>query len=314
MNAIRPDGSRIIRFVSLIALAVSLSACSGSATSSSTRESSASSGATSAGPTSAAQPSWNLVVLGDSTNRPDECDGCAGYVSDYALAIQRQAGAAVNVQNDSAIELSNLPPVDASALLAQIFTDAAVRRDIANADIIVISVGFNDTPWNRLDDPCDAAPHYPIVHWSTITAACTDRVVADYKHTLDQILTQIANLRGCGEMPGVPPCSQRGQRDTLIRVVTPYNSTIGDHVDPSWNSPAAIPPTIRGNDMMVHAQCEVVGWHGGRCADIYHVMNGARGDRPAAAYLDPQGYTHLNQRGHQAAAAALIKLGLAPLR
>ena len=66
--------------------------------------------------------------------------------------------------------------------------------------------------------------------------------------------------------------------------------------------------------MMVHAQCEVAGFHGGRCADIYHVLNGPSGNKPAAAYLDPQGYTHLNQLGHKAAAAALIKLGLAPLR
>ncbi len=253
-------------------------------------------------------------MLGDSSNRPDECDGCDGYIKDYAQAIERQAGMRVNVTNDSAIELSNVPAGDASALLAQVLTDGATRQDIRTADMIVISVGFNDTPWGRLDDPCDAAPHFPVVHWSKITVACTDRVVADYKHTLDQILTQIDHLRGCGEMPGVPPCSERGRDDTLLRIVTVYNSTIGDTVDPSWNSPAAIPPTIRGNDMMVHAQCEVVGFHGGKCADIYHVLNGPHGNKPAAAYLDPVGYTHLGQRGHQAAAAALIKLGLAPLR
>jgi hypothetical protein len=43
-------------------------------------------------------------------------------------------------------------------------------------------------------------------------------------------------------------------------------------------------------------------------------MNGPKGDRPAARYLDSQDYTELNQRGHNLAAAALIKLGLAPLR
>jgi hypothetical protein len=299
---------RLSGVVALISLAVVLSACSGSAASSTGGAS-----ATSAGPTSTDQASWNLVVLGDSSNRPTDCDGCNGYVNDYAQAIQRQAGVTVNVHNDSEIKLSNVPAGDVSALLAQVLTDAATRQDIRTADIIVISVGFNDTPWGRLDDPCDAAPHFPVVRWSKITIGCTDRVVADYKHTLDQILTQIDHLRGCGEMPGVPPCSERGREDTLIRIVTVYNSTIGDTVDPSWNSPAAIPPTIRGNRMMVHAQCEVVGFHGGKCADIYHVLNGPKGNKPAAAYLDSQGYTHLNQRGHQAAAVALNKLGLAPL-
>ena len=110
-----------------------------------------------------------MVVLGDSSNRPTECDGCDGYVNDYAQAIEQRAGVPVDIHNDSAIELSNVPTVDASALLAQILTDPAVRNDITDADIIVITVGFNDTPWNRLDDPCDAAPHYPVVRWSKIT-------------------------------------------------------------------------------------------------------------------------------------------------
>jgi hypothetical protein len=294
----------------LIAFTVGLSACSGNAASSGTHEA----GGTSAVPTEADHGPWNMVVLGDSSNRPDECDGCDGYINDYAEAIQRQAKTTVNIHNDSAIELSNLPAGDASALLAQVLADASVREDVRSADIIVISVGFNDTPWNRLDDPCNAAPDYPVVHWSKISTACTDRVVAEYKHTLDQILTQIDTLRGCGEMPGSPRCSKRGGKDTVIRVVTVYNSTIGDNVDPGWNFPAAVPPTIRGNDMMVHAQCEVAGFHGGRCADIYHVLNGPNGNKPATAYLDGQGYTHLNELGHKTAAAALIKLGLAPLR
>ena len=198
------------------------------------------------------------------------------------------------------------------AVSLQILTDSPLRRKIANADIIVISIGFNDTPWNRLDDPCNAAPRFPVVHWSKLSAGCIDRDASDYKHALDQILTQIDRLRGCGEMPGVPPCSRRGGSDTLLRVVTVYNSTIGDTVDPGWNSPQAIAPTVRGNDLMVNAQCEVVGFHGGRCADIYHIMNGPHGRHSAQAYLLGD-CTHLNQRGHNAATAALIKLGLAPL-
>ena len=309
MRAIRPHLPRRARLAGLITLAATLAACSGNAA---TSASQAASGGGSTGQPAAGDV-WNLVVLGDSTNRPDNCGGCVGYIGDYARAIQRQTGMTVNVQNDSAIQLSNVPAVDAGALLAQVLTSAAVRHDIANADIIVLSIGFNDSPWGRLDDPCNAAPRFPVVHWSRITTACTDRVVAEYKRTLDQILTQIDTLRGCGEMPGVPPCSERGRRDTLIRIVTVYNATIGDTVDPGWNSPAAVAPTIRGNDMMVHAQCEVVGFHGGRCADIYHVLNGPRANRPAGAYL-AQDYTHLNRRGHAAAAAALITLGLAPLR
>ena len=38
----------------------------------------------------------------------------------------------------------------------------------------VPAVGINDTPWNRLDDACNAAPRYPVVDWRKITAACTE--------------------------------------------------------------------------------------------------------------------------------------------
>lgn len=135
---------------------------------------------------SASPQSWNLVSLGDSLDRPSACPGCKGYVDLYARAIAKETGRRVNVHNDSDIMLSNVPAVDVSALLARILTDDSVRRDIANADIVVISIGYNDTPWNRLDDPCDAAPRYPTVHWSALSAGCIYRVTSDYKHTLDQ--------------------------------------------------------------------------------------------------------------------------------
>jgi hypothetical protein len=257
-------------------------------------------------------PEWNLLAIGDSLAQASSCDGCTDYVTLFARKVEKAAGVPVRVENRAAVQLSNVPAGQVTSLYADILTDESLREAIRHADIIVISIGFNDTPWGRLDDPCNAAPNFPVVHWSKLSRACISRVVWDYKYTLDQILTEIDKLRGCGAAPGVPPCSQRGHEDTLLRIVTVYNSAIGDKVDPGWNSPEAIPPTVLGNDLMVHAQCEVTRFHGGRCADVYHVFNGPHGRRAAGSYLAD--FTHLSQRGHDAAAAALISLGLRPLR
>jgi hypothetical protein len=64
--------------------------------------------------------------------------------------------------------------------------------------------------------------------------------------------------------------------------------------------------------MFVDAQCWVVVMHGGRCADLFHVLNGPKGTQDAGPYL-VQDHTHLNQRGHQRVADALIALGVSPL-
>ncbi len=153
-------------------------------------------------------------------------------------------------------------------------------------------------PWGRLEEDL---------------AACTARVTSEYKQTLDEILAQVDELRGSGEQPGVPPCSQRGAKDTLLRVVTVYNSTIGDTVDPGWNSPSAVRPTVLGTRLLASAQCEVAHFRGGRCADVYHALNGRSGTKAAGPYLASD-HTHLNQQGHRLVAKVLARLGYAPLQ
>lgn len=196
-------------------------------------------------------------------------------------------------------------------MFAHVYTDDSLRKTLADADIVLIDVGLNDTAWARLDNPCEAAPDFPVVQWRAITDECIGRVTHEYKQRLDEILTQIDELRGCGAAPGVPTCSQRGGKDTLLRVVTTYNQLIGDEVDPGWNTPKAARVSRRSIDLLAHAQCEVVGFHGGRCADAYHALNGPHGTKPPQQYLVDG--THLNQKGHQLIAQTLADLGYAPL-
>ncbi len=64
---------------------------------------------------------------------------------------------------------------------------------------------------------------------------------------------------------------------------------------------------------MGRAQCEVAAAHGAKCADTYHLLNGKNGLRSAQPSLNPADATHLNQRGEDAFAKALIEDGFAPL-
>ena len=255
----------------------------------------------------------HLVVLGDSIAKPSSCPGCSDFADLYAKAVEKATGKPVEVDNRAAIELSNVPPGQVTEVLAHVYADDSLRRALTGADIVLINVGFNDTAWARFDDPCDVAPNFPVVRWRHISDGCIQRVTHEYKQTLDEILTQIDELRGCGAQPGVPPCSQRGKKDTLLRVVTVFNDTIGDTIDPGWNSPQAARISRRGTDLMVRAQCEVTHFHGGRCADVYHAINGPHGTRaPERRYVVNEG-PHLSQKGHQLVARTLANLGYSPL-
>jgi lysophospholipase L1-like esterase len=185
-----------------------------------------------------------------------------------------------------------------------------MRDAIAGADIVLVNVGFNDTPWGRLDNPCGAANYTAtVIRWDEITPACTARVVGEYKQTLDEIFTQIDELRGCWTPKGEPTsCSERGGKDTALRLTTVYDDWIGyDHTPTSDLRPSEL-----ADEKMVEAQCWVVTMHGGACADLYHLLNGRSGTADAGPYLVAD-HTHLNQRGHQRVANALTALGLSPL-
>jgi lysophospholipase L1-like esterase len=254
------------------------------------------------------------VAIGDSLaqSQGGGCAPCTDYVHLYGQAVSAATGVPVDVQNLASIEFSALPGVQATSLLNDILSDTTLRHALAGADVIVISVGFNDTPWNRFDNPCDAAnADLSVIHWDVVTPSCIGRVAAEYKRTLDEILTQIDELRGCFTPAGQPLsfCKSIGKNSTIIRIVTVFNDWIGDPATPA----AAAAPTGATDRAFVAAQCFEMSVHGGQCADAYHTLNGSKGTADAGSFLMDD-HTHLNQSGHQAIAAALSTLGFAPLQ
>jgi len=200
------------------------------------------------------------------------------------------------------VETRNLavPGAAVADLLELVRTDPTVLGSLAEADAILVTIGINDLAFGRLDDPCDVAPDFPRVRWSSITHSCIDEATAEYQRDLTAVLDEIDALRA-----GEP---------TMLRVTTVYNSVIGDLVDPTWNSPAAVEPSTYAVDRMAEAQCQVAEAHGGLCADTYRALNGEDGSESAQPFLNPADATHLAQPGEDAFAAALIALGFAPLQ
>jgi lysophospholipase L1-like esterase len=234
-----------------------------------------------------------MVALGDSIALDGpECDGCTSFVDLSAKRLSEQMGRKITAANHA------IPDGEASDVLSQVRDDEITRSDISGASVVVVELGINDSPWNRKDDPCHAAPKYPKIQWSKITSACIDRVGSQYRKRLTGILDEIDSLRS-----GKP---------TVLRLVNVYNAVLGDKVDPSWNSAAARKPSISANGQFAQIQCKAVQEHDGACIDAYHAFNGKDGAEPADAYLAAD-HTHPNAKGHTTIADLLVKAGTKPL-
>ncbi|MEJ7720182.1 MAG: SGNH/GDSL hydrolase family protein [Ilumatobacteraceae bacterium] len=250
--------------------------------------------ATDSTPPPTTSEAWSLVALGDSVALAGpECDGCTSFVDLWANSVAEDAGRPVEVSNQA------VPDAEASDVLDQVRQDDATRAALERADLIVIEVGLNDSPWNKLDDPCDAAPKYPVIEWSKITGGCIDRVAREYERTLDAILAEVETLRA-----GKP---------TVLRLTNVYNAVLGNHVDASWDSPAAVAPSKAANERFAEVQCRLVEEHQGECIDVYRTFNGTDGSSAAKSFLAAD-YTHPGPKGHEVIAELLLEAGLQPLQ
>lgn len=247
---------------------------------------------------SPASPGTQLVVLGDSMASPTACGGCRTFPEQVAAAMARASGSEVEVV-DLAWALGNPKPAQVADILDYVRTDELARDALAGAEAVVVFVAQNDLAYNRGDDPCGVAPAYPRVRWDELTHACMDAVLREYEQDLDALLDEVDELRD--------------GRPTVLRIVTAFNSVIGDLVDPTWNSPAAVEPSTYNVSRMVQVQCRLAVRHGGRCADVFHVLNGPDGSRSAMEYLNPADATHPAQPGHDAIAEVVTGLGFRPL-
>ncbi len=245
--------------------------------------------ATSSPPGSAA-PGWRLVTVGDSIPfAQTDCGGCPSFTTLFAAAVQRDSAKTVDAQN-----LSSHDNLTGARLLDRIRNDGAVRAAVRAADIVVVTIGHNDTPWNAVDDACDGNNPDGVFNWSLYSGACVTELATRHGTELDGILTEIENLRR-----GMP---------TAVRVTTDYNDVIG------WDqAPAeAVAPSIEVLEALHAETCRVAELHHAICVDVYRSFNGPDG-RTAAGSLLASDYTHPSATGQERIAQLLEAAGLAPL-
>ena len=216
---------------------------------------------------SAGPAGWNLVTIGDSIGfAQDDCGGCPSFTTLFRQAIAKTSGKPVNARN-----LSTQDNLTGKRLLVRIKTSASMRAAVAAANIVIVSIGHNDTPWNSADDPCDGDTGN-VPHWTAYTGDCLVQLAKRHGQELDAILTQIETLRA-----GAP---------TLVRVLTDYNDIIG------WGQapPEANSRSVEVLNAFYAETCRVAQAHHAICVDVYHSFNGTDG-RTAAGDLLTDDYT-----------------------
>ena len=216
-----------------------------------------------------------------------DCGYCATFVDRFGKALARATHSPVKVSN-----LSEHTGIDSIDLRKELVRSKRLRAAIASADAITVTIGHNDPPWNRDDDPCDGSGS---ADWTKYDASCVERTAATYATDLDAILRQIRALRS-------------GKR-TLLRVTDDYNDLIGDPQVPQ--SAYAIARSFF--DTYSARTCRIAKKYNAVCIDTYHAFNGSDGTRDAGSLLAPD-HTHPNARGHALIAQLLVRAGFKPLR
>ena len=237
---------------------------------------------------------WSLVVVGDSIpyNSPMACPGCTGFVDRYAATISKATGHPVNVRNLSQLRLQ----ID--DLIVELKTNATRRDALANADIIIVGIAFNDTPWIRDDDPC-VGPSGNKPDWSKYNTTCAAAAAEIFRPKFESVYAQIVALR-----EGKP---------TIFRTINRYNDWIGWTSETGeTNPPEATNATRVVIDAWSAMICEAARANGFSCADIYHAFNGSDGLTPSGDLL-AKDYTHPSDKGNELIARILTDLGFAPL-
>jgi lysophospholipase L1-like esterase len=233
-----------------------------------------------------AGPHLTYVALGDSLlyALEGDCDSCTSAAVIYGKQIETDLGIPVEVHN-----LTMHNGLKSMGLLGYLENGAQIGRDpedvlkaVAAADIVSVSIGFNDSTLSDKDN----LPAF----------------LKTYEGNLDGILSRIEALRG-----GKP---------TMVRVIQIYNNGIAEKPELDPDGPGS---GVEGWKPIVDAQnkvtCAVAAKHKAGCVDIYHPFNGKDGmSSPGAkGYLGADG-THPSQLGMDIIATALAATGYAPLR
>jgi lysophospholipase L1-like esterase len=287
------------RRVSLVTLSLALvaAACAGCAGSTASATPTTVASATPAASATASADPLRLVILGDSIAVPEiGCGECIGFDEQYAAYLETQTARPVDLRNEA------VPGDRIESLKSLLDTNAAVQAAIAKADIVVVSIGYNNgPPWDP-DDPC----HVPLVEQDAdlipailaMTPECITETIDMYRGELDSVYGRIEML-----------AAGRSQ----VRITFGVFDNIRDNPGGDGTSPLVSPENMQPAlelfasifDQWNAMDCEVATAHGFVCADLRHAFNGPDGNGSVGPYTAPD-WVHPNEAG-QAVMAKLLE-------
>jgi len=218
----------------------------------------------------------HYVALGDSWPFGAHCGGCTPFPELYARALE-SAGPVV-------FEDLTLDGGTTSDLVAMLDAADAVREDVAEADVVVISVGGNDMEMSGPD-------------WLAGTCGgpdgmtCWRRLARSWERNMGRLLDRVAELRE--------------DRPTAVRVLSAANEFLSDEGllrDFGKDFGREEGATIMA--WQKRAFCRAAGERQMKCLDLRPVLNGPELDQPADVN---------SQASMQAVADALLAMGLPEL-
>jgi lysophospholipase L1-like esterase len=239
----------------------------------------------------------SILVLGDSIAVPEVgCGACIGFDKQYAAYLETRTGRAIDLRNEA------VPGDRIESLKSLLDTNTTVQAEIAKADIVVVSIGYNNgPPWDP-DDPCHVqevatdADLIPAI--LAMRPECITDTIDKYRGELDAVYGRIEAL-----------AAGRSQVRVTFGVFDNIRDNPGRDGTLPQVSPEDMQPALelfesifdRWNDM----DCEVATAHGFVCADLRHAFNGPDGDRSVGPYTAPD-WVHPNAAG-QAVMAKLLE-------
>lgn len=154
--------------------------------------------------------------------------------------------------------------------------DSGHTQAVQSADVVLLDIGFNDTPWNSVDDACDGDHGFfdgnPKAAWTALLGQCLQTELHRYHANLDKILTEIDSLRA--------------GRPTAVLLSTQYS----DFGSPPGNiccPPIATKVAAQVKVAFNKVECQVATAHHARCVDLLHAST-APTARPGRATSSAQ--------------------------
>ena len=251
-------------------------------------------------PNSEAPPDFVVVAIGDSIpyNLADECPGCTGFVDSYADELENETGEPVAVVNQSRHDSART--ID---IVEQLQSDEGLLEDLARAEVVIMSVGFNDQP--PFADAYDGCPE-PMAESDPLSTAI-ERAAATSHDCVDTVVQAIR-----GQFAEVVAGVREQAPEAAIAALTAYDSWLG------WSEVEAVDKRTRDDlydavRYWMHewreAMCDEAEAVGAVCIDVYTAFNGPEGDQPPADFVAAD-YTHPSQVGNDVIRDLLVEAKL----